>query len=254
MGLEELGRTNPPYENIPDSLKVLYDKLVHFEPVKNEHVEIIGFNLPFKEYGGDYINVIHKKDDSFLVLMGDVMGKGVQASFMTAMIHGALRGITMRESEPHQILHDLNETLVKDFQRFNAFATFLVSHYNEKTRMLRWSNAGHYHPILWKNSTKKCQFIIQKGVMVGVVEPLHYETQNVQLDKGDLILWYSDGLIELYNEKERYSVTRLIRCLENYSDDNSLTHIVECIKEDVRQFGEDGRIHDDISFIAMKTM
>jgi sigma-B regulation protein RsbU (phosphoserine phosphatase) len=237
-----------------DTTKFLQDNLIDFQPIKSDHFEIAGFNRSYELLGGDYIGLIRKQDGSFLISIGDVMGKGLRAGLLTAMIHGALKGISGQELEPHEILTCLNIALIRDFQRFNAFATFLVSIYDEKSRVLRWANAGQNFPLLWKKRTKQCRFLDLKGVMIGMIEPLNTQTQKIQLEEGDVVLWYSDGLVELFNERrQKYGIERVIQCVEEYGIDG-IPKVIEHLKKDVYAFCGNFDLSDDVSFIAMKAL
>lgn len=254
MKLSELAKWHQRFDSVETMTQHLQEILIDFQPVHTDHIEIIGFNQSSELLGGDYIGLIPRQDGSLLISIGDVMGKGISAGFLTAMIHGALCGITLQEPEPNKILSLLNKALIYDFQRFNAFATFLISSYDENSRTLRWSNAGQNYPILWKNETKKCQALELKGIMVGVIDPLAYKVGQIQLDKGDIVFWYTDGLVELMNsQREQYGIDRVKRIIERFGD-RGLQEMVIHLQANLFEYSEDSKFNDDISFIALKVL
>jgi sigma-B regulation protein RsbU (phosphoserine phosphatase) len=252
--LKELSKWHQKFETLEEVTQHLQKMLIDFEPLQTDHLEIIGFNRPSDLLGGDYIGLIPQSDNSFLISIGDVMGKGISAGFLMGMIHGALKGITLQKLEPNEILTLLNKALIRDFKRFNAFATFLVSSYDEKSRVLKWANAGQNFPLHWKNNTRRCQPLQLKGVMIGVIEPLNFQLQQIQLEKGDIVFWYSDGLVELMNEnREQYGIERVILCIEKYGE-YGLQEIIKHLQTDLFNYCGNSNFSDDISFIALKTV
>lgn len=182
------------------------------------------------------------------------MGKGIQASFLMGTIHGALKGILLPSPQPNAVLSDLNKALFADFQHYKSFATFLISLYNPKTRMLKWSSAGQNYPLLWKKDTGRCEMLQLKGVMIGIVQPLYYTLGEITLEQGDMVLWYTDGLVELMDkERQLYGVQRVIRILESYGN-GGVKEVIKQMEADLLRFSKNAGIQDDISFIAMKSL
>jgi sigma-B regulation protein RsbU (phosphoserine phosphatase) len=254
MKLSELSKWHQRFDSLEAMTRHLQKILIDFHPIQTDHFEIIGFNQSSEMIGGDYIGLIPKHDGSLIISIGDVMGKGLTAGFLTGMIHGALSGITLQEHEPDIILSSLNKALIYDFQRFNAFATFLVSLYDEKSRTLSWANAGQNYPLLWKSETKQCQPLELKGIMVGVLDPLTYKVDQIRLEKGDIVFWYTDGLIELRNShREQYGINRVRSIIEKFSEDG-LQNLVMHLQADLFKYCEDSKFSDDISFIALKVL
>jgi sigma-B regulation protein RsbU (phosphoserine phosphatase) len=254
LKLNELSNWHQKFETLDQVTQHLQKILIDFQPLQTDHVEITGVNRSSGLLGGDYIGLIPQSDGSFLISIGDVMGKGISAGFLMGMIHGALKGIALQKHEPNEILTLLNKALIDDFKRFNAFATFLVSSYDQKTGILRWANAGQNFPILWKHNTKQCQPLQLKGVMMGVVEPLHFEVQQIQLEKGDIVFWYSDGLVELRNgRREQYGIKRLIQFIETYCE-QGLQEMLNRLQAEILNFCDNSNLSDDISIIVLKTL
>jgi sigma-B regulation protein RsbU (phosphoserine phosphatase) len=254
LKLNDLSNWHQKFETLEEVTQHLQKILIDFKPIQSEDFEVIGFNRSSDLLGGDYIGVIPKKNGKLILSIGDVMGKGVSAGFLTGMIHGALKGITLDQKLPEDILASLNSALIQDFQRFNSFATFLVSVFDSHTKILHWANAGQNFPILWRNRTRSCELLSLKGVMIGVIEPIVYKSQQIQLEKGDIIFFYSDGLVELLNkEREPYGVNRVIKHITDFAD-GKLEYFMESLQTDVLRYSDHTKLSDDISFIALKLL
>lgn len=252
LKLNDLSKWHQKFETFEEMTSHLQKMLIDFQPIETDYCEIIGFNRSSDLLGGDYIGLIPNQDGSLLISIGDVMGKGLSAGFLMGMIHGALKGIAINHHAPNEQLRMLNQAMIRDFNRFNAFATFSLSQYDEKSRLLRWSNAGQNYPILYKRKTGHCRLLELKGVMIGVIEPLSFQLSEEVLEHGDIVLWYSDGLIELMNEERKlFGLNKVLQLIEGNAG-GDLKTLTDSLLVEAERFRGGINFNDDISFIALK--
>jgi len=158
---------------------------------------------PAKEIGGDYFNVIKIDDENTLFFLGDVSGKSISAALIVSTLYSFLQLYFI-------IRHDkLDEIeMVQSFNRFlissttsDKFATAWFGIYNSNTRSLISLNAGHNPTYLLRNNSEQLTKLSVGGLMLGSID-LPYSSEKLELNIGDMIVFYTDGIPEAMNIDE----------------------------------------------------
>ncbi len=142
--------------------------------------------------GGDWYQAIHLDHGETLLAVGDVAGHGLAAASAMAKLRHAITGLAFADHDPAQILVALNRLLRR--MRPDVLATSVVARYRTKDRVLRWTHAGH-PPMLLVRGTRVHR-LLHPGVLLGVFEDVTYSCAEIQLEPDDLLLMFTDGLIE----------------------------------------------------------
>jgi serine phosphatase RsbU (regulator of sigma subunit) len=100
--------------------------------------------------------------------MGDVMGKGVPASLLMTLLRGMLRAEVLSGLPPDRILHDLNQLAQEDLAHSHRFVTLFYSDYDPPTRRLRYANAAHNPPFLWRRAAGRVERLDAPGLLIGL--------------------------------------------------------------------------------------
>ena len=175
--------------------------------------KIFGVNLaahcrPALQLGGDYYDFMSIKPNleekrrqkgRWALVIGDVMGKGVPAGLLMTMLRGMLRAEVLTGLPPDRILHDLNQLAIYDLDQSHRFVTLFYSDYDPRTQKLRYANAAHNPPLLWKNNEQKITKLDAEGFVIGLQKDAEYSCGDVQLSNLDVILYYTDGITETTN-------------------------------------------------------
>ncbi len=165
---------------------------------------------PANRVGGDYYDFIptnHNQiqpnnkstldaDGRWALVIGDVMGKGVPAGLIMTMMRGMLRGEVLHGHPPKRILQNLNRVMYADLENSHRFVTLFYSEYDPQTRILSFSNAAHNPPMWWHAATKTVSRLDTFGMLIGLDANNQYEDGQAQLEPGDIILYYTDGLTD----------------------------------------------------------
>ena len=172
-------------------------------------VEIAARCKPANRVGGDYYdfiptnhNQIQPNSKSILpdgrwgLVIGDVMGKGVPAGLIMTMMRGMLRGEVLHGHSPARILQNLNQVMYADLENSYRFVTVFYSEYDSENRILSYSNAAHNPPMWWHAATKTVTRLDTLGMLIGLDANSQYENAQAQLEPGDIILYYTDGLTD----------------------------------------------------------
>jgi serine phosphatase RsbU (regulator of sigma subunit)/PAS domain-containing protein len=142
---------------------------------------------------GDWYDTLKLPDGDVLLVVGDIAGHGIEAVTGMVAARNALRGLAATGAEPHELLSQLNYAGTTFTE--GVTGTVVCGRYNPQTKVLRWARAGHLPPVLVRGGVAAVQ-PMPEGMLLGVEIDAEYEQVSLQLRSGDIILLYTDGLIE----------------------------------------------------------
>lgn len=191
-----------------DSL-ALFSNEINSSFVPEELPDWDGFDLfckiePAKMGGGDYIDIIKIDDNNYMVLQGDVMGKGVKAKFFAYAFTGYFRGIihaallAKNSLSPAELVGYFSKMVESDPYLQQIFITFFIFSLNVKTSILKYCNAGYMPGMLFNRKTEKFKELDAGGGIPGFFMG-KYEEETIHLQSDDLLFLYSDGVNEAKN-------------------------------------------------------
>lgn len=219
-----------------------------------ESLEIAGLCVPAHEVGGDYYDFIRRDDQTYDLVVADVSGHNIGSALIMAeartYIHARLDSIR----QPGEMLHALNGYFLKDLDRSDLFVTMFYLQYRPNSHRLLFSNAGHNNPLLWRRRTGQIERLDADGLIFGIKKDISFEQKSVQLETGDILLLYTDGIVEAENiDKELFGTERLGKLLEESRDLNP-QETIERIMNQVRIFTGMRHFNDDITMVVMKIL
>jgi sigma-B regulation protein RsbU (phosphoserine phosphatase) len=179
-------------------------------------VQLAAKCLTASHVGGDYYDFIPiQKGDRWSLVIGDVMGKGVPAGLIMTMTRGMLRAEVLNGHTPSKIMEHLNEIMYDDLEKSHRFVTMFYSEYDPKARVLTFSNAAHPPALLWRSKTQTVHDIDTLGPLIGLESGSKYDQDSIQLQPGDVVLYYTDGFTEAANQiGDRFDEENLRDCLQ----------------------------------------
>jgi serine phosphatase RsbU (regulator of sigma subunit)/anti-sigma regulatory factor (Ser/Thr protein kinase) len=156
---------------------------------------IEGACRPAREVGGDYFDVVRQPDGSHLVLIADVMGKGVPAALVAAMLRSTLRALALDPASPAVLLARLNRQLWTDLDKLELFITAILLRIPAGPGPIELANAGHCPPLLLRSGAAPAE-VPGGDVPLGVEARVEYAAISVPAQPGDWIFLYTDGCYE----------------------------------------------------------
>ncbi|MCL1865519.1 MAG: SpoIIE family protein phosphatase [Spirochaetes bacterium] len=151
--------------------------------------------LPAKAIGGDFISTKNDNYGNICAIIADVEGKGISASLVTGVLKSAFSFLVQDcGNQPDILMSKLNNHLCNVLNRL--YATCYYAYINITNNTVSFSKAGHPHPLFWRSKEEKFETIMIKGQLLGLNKDAEYNTKTYALDKGDKILFYTDGIIE----------------------------------------------------------
>ena len=269
VGIENylLLKQNKKHENVDREIasgaEIQSRLLPDFCP-KIYQVDLAAHCRPALQLGGDYFDFMSIKPNieekirqkgRWALVIGDVMGKGIPAGLLMTMLRGMLRAEVLTGLPPDRILHDLNQLAMYDLDQSHRFVTLFYSDYDPRTKKLRYANAAHNPPLLWKSSKNKVIKLDAEGVVLGLQKNAEYQCGEIKLNKSDVILYYTDGITETSNKLgERYGEINLIDnfselCNRNLSSQQILNQIFRTLDN---YSGKNRPLDDDASVVIFK--
>lgn len=213
------------------------------------HLDIFGTCIPAQRSGGDYFDLIRLHDGSTLVIVADVMGKGLSAALFANMIRTSVRSQLECANEPGVLLSKINSIIGPDLLRHDMFVTVICAWISADATSIRQSSAGH-PPALLMRAGKEIPFEAS-GVPIGVLEETSYESQTKSFETGDSLVMFTDGIIEAADaDDELFGMTRLLAHLRSENADSAGAKVAS-ILQNVDAFTGEAPVSDDRTLLLV---
>ncbi|HEY6712735.1 MAG TPA: SpoIIE family protein phosphatase [Rubrobacter sp.] len=240
-------------ERVDQELRVA--RRIQQASLPNEVPELEGWQIspyyqPAREVGGDFYDFHLLSEGRLGLVVGDATGKGVPAALVMSTTCGMLQAVsqTLDSSSPGEVLSRVNETLLSRIPT-NMFVTCFYAILNPKRGHLVYANAGHDLPYLQHGDEAK--ELRARGMPLGLMPASSYEENEIVIDAGESVLFYSDGLVEAHNpEGQMFSFPRLRALVAKHTWEGALG---EYLLEELYSFvGEGWEQEDDITLITLR--
>lgn len=216
--------------------------------------EFSAVNRTARVVGGDFYDFFPVDQDHLGIVIGDVSGKGVPASLIMAMVRSIIRAEARDTFSPKEVLRRVNEGVKADTKE-SVFVTITYGILDISNDRFRFARAGH-EPVLLRHAGPEAQVDAYQpeGMAVGLVPSDIFnliEEMELQLAPGDMVLLYTDGVVESLNPSaDEYGRNRLIDLLRK-ADTPSAEGLIRQLEEDIRKFAKGTPQHDDITLVAL---
>jgi len=204
---------------------------------------------PAFEIGGDFFDFIRLGENLIGIVIGDVSGKGISAALMMARLTSDIRFFASRLIKPARVLKELNDVFYRELSE-HGFVTLIFACLDTRAHTLLIGNAGHLPALLVRDGegvTRKINRTV--GFPLGVMDNSTYDEEQVHLNIGESIVFYTDGLIEAMNrEKKLYTLERVETILRKVPAHPET--MMSAILEDVQSFVKDAPQSDDLTLIT----
>lgn len=221
-----------------------------------EGFDIAAKNIPAKEVGGDFFDVIPLEvmpisSSRTGIMIADVSGKGVPAALFMALSRIVVRVTAMWFKKPSEVISFANPIIANN-SKTGMFVTLFYGIIDNETRTLTYVNAGHNPPLVLRKKTGGIEELPLTGIAVGALEDAEYTQQEIPLAPGDVMVLYTDGITEAVNEREEmFDLSRLIETIRKNSDSSSQELADEIIRS-VFSFSGTQPQFDDITLMVVK--
>ena len=244
-------------ERLDSELKIAQNIQMNFLPKRfppfpdKTEFEIYAKLEAAKYVGGDFFDFFLLDEDKLFISIGDVADKGVPAALFMAMSKTLMKGVAEQEIGPAEILMKVNDEIAQDNDTF-MFVTVFCGILNLQTGEFIYSNAGHNPPVLIRKNQAPEWLKLPEGFILGPMMNTVYKNVRMDLNPGDLLLLYTDGVNEAMNEEHIiYSDERLI---DTVAERNSASAegLVSLVMESVKRYSGEQPQSDDITILGLR--
>src|SRR5215213_2151764 len=213
--------------------------------------DVAAYYQPAREVGGDFYDFLDLEDGRMGFVVGDVTDKGVPAAIVMATTRTMLRAAAQRLFSPGEVLKRVNDVLVTDIPP-NKFVTCLYAILDPESGRRLYANAGHALPYRrWAGRNEGAEELRATGMPLGLLPSMGYEEKEIVLEKGESVLFYSDGLVEAHDPRgEMFGFPRVQALMAAHGEEQALGDL---LMEELYSFvGEGWEQEDDITLLTLK--
>lgn len=200
------------------------------------------------EVGGDFYD-IYNINGKYAMIIGDVSGKGIEAASSTSMMKYILRSYLYQNPSPAYAITEANKFINRQEERA-VFITVFCSVYDPETGTLIFVNAGHPYPCLLNQIQKTCTVLTTFDPAIGIFNAYDFTESTVTMNSGNLLVSYTDGVIEARSDGEFFGEERLVDTLLKVLN-SPAQQIADSIIDSTLKFSH-GRLNDDIALLVMR--
>jgi steroid delta-isomerase-like uncharacterized protein len=250
--MEDLAQEIRERERVEQELRVA--RSIQQASLPKEVPQLEGWQItplykPAREVGGDFYDFHLLPEGRLGLVVGDATGKGVPAALVMASARSMLRAVAQASESPGEVLRSVNDPLVADIPS-NMVVTCFYAILDPKSTSLSYANAGHDLPYLHRGRGE-AEELRARGMPLGLMPGMGYEEKEIELDVGEGVFFYSDGLVEAHDPKgEMFGFPRLRALIAEHAEERSLG---EFLMEELYTFvGEGWEQEDDITLLTLR--
>ncbi len=228
---------------------------VQMEILPKEPPHISGYEFaavchPAREVGGDFYDFIPAPNGQWVIIIGDVAGKGLKAAMYVTETHGLVHWTATAETNPERILEKVNTAIISSRGESSDFVTLFCAVLHPCQNRLFYSSAGHNPPILLRQN--RTQIFETGGLPLAIMAEGDFSIHQVDLDPGDTVVMYTDGVTEAMNsEKQLFGMERFNSLLQKHAD-KPLDQLHKIILQSIFDFAGDTPQSDDITLLSLR--
>jgi serine phosphatase RsbU (regulator of sigma subunit) len=266
---------NPEFRRLEESINLMIGKIQQFsreierekaeiriaaeiqrtflprEIPESARFEIAAMNIPAQEVGGDFYDFIPLDERSLGLVIADVAGKGIPAALFMALSRSILRAIATADNRVEETIEESNSLIAADAAA-GMFVTLFYCTLEKETGKVSYVNAGHNPPLHYCRKEKRLHSLLPTGMAMGVMPDMSYSVGHLTLDTGDVLVLYTDGVTEAFNQNdEEFGEGRLMDAV-CASRDMSAREILDTIYRRVTEFAGGAMQSDDITLVIVR--
>ena len=224
-------------------------------PLKTTEIEgydISALSIPCRQVGGDYYDLIELNSDHLGIVVADVSGKGTPAALLVSTLQATLHAYVEENFPLPQLIRRISKAIYRS-SLASGFITFFYGVLDQKSRTLTSVNAGHNYPILLR-ADGNILHLKEGGLCLGILEETTYQQETISLQKGDILILYTDGLSEATNPHEEEFGTQRLTELVKKNHHLPTSDIIEAISHQLKSWGRGTPPFDDLTLVLLKVL
>ena len=221
-------------------------------PLRTADVTVCYEFHPFHEVGGDFLDFFTLTDGAIGIYLGDVTGKGLPAALYAALAVGTLRGVHKTGTPPASVLNTLNRRVILRGVSSPRYASVQYGCFDPRTGILRIASAGMAGPVIL--SGRSYRELDLRGIPPGMFPQSNYDSETVQLERGDSVIFLSDGFSESQNCAGEFFGMDGVQAVCESLADSAPEEILSRIREAVVNYSAGRPQQDDRTAAVLRCM
>ncbi len=218
-------------------------------PLMDEY-EFQGISFSCYEIGGDYYDFIEQADGNMLFALGDVSGKGTAAALLMSSVHASMHAQVSAKTPLKDIVTAVNQYLAENTPA-NRFVTMFVAELDQQTGVIKYINAGHNPPLIGR-ADGTVEQLESGGFPLGIIPSAQYDVGETNLQPGEVLVIYSDGVSEANNlAEDEFGMERLIEVVRKNAS-ASAAGMRDKVESALSAFTKTAPANDDITLVIVK--
>lgn len=213
--------------------------------------DLAAISLPALEVGGDFYDFIIGSKGNLGLAIADVAGKGIPAALFMALSKTIVRTDALNHEDVAEVLKDSNEIIASESSS-GMFVTLFLGILNQNTGSMAYANAGHHPPLILRSKDKKFDALKVTGIALGIMEGSKYTKGQTALEPGDILVMYTDGIVEAVNPQGEYFGLDRLKSIIAGSPDLLPEAMLKKIVDGVFSFSGSQPQFDDITALVVK--
>lgn len=220
-------------------------------PEDSDKLDIYASMEAAKDIGGDFYDFFRIDDDHIAFVVGDVCGKGISAALFMAVSRTIIRSKGIQCGTAGACLTESNHLLAA-YSIDCMFVTVFYAIYNTKTGLITYCNAGHNPPYLLRHNGTVEELPRSKDIIVGICDDIEYREDTLQLESGDTLVMFTDGVTEAMNPEMKEFGTERLRAILGEQAGKNCRQVIETVRTAIKDFAGDAEQSDDITMLVIK--
>jgi sigma-B regulation protein RsbU (phosphoserine phosphatase) len=220
-----------------------------------EGYQIAASSTPAREVSGDFFDFIDIDEGKMGFVIADVTGKSVSGALVMTASKSVFRLLSEDQLSVGEIMKRANRQIKKDITKAKGmFVALLYAVLNMDDKSLGMCSAGQTQPILLSAKTGEATLIETEGdaFPLGIIDDADYQETQLQLESGDMAIFYTDGVVEAMNKKEKmYGFERFLEVIKDNNGLDADTFLAKLI-DDINSFVGKAEQHDDLTIVVIK--
>jgi phosphoserine phosphatase RsbU/P len=222
------------------------------DPPKMRTLDVAGYNAPCRTVGGDYFDFVQFSDERIAMVLGDVSGKGMPASLLMMGLQARVQVLLDETKDLGATMTRINDITTANCPD-NRFITFFASLVDGNTGKVSYACAGHNPPVIVKPGGE-FRTLDGGGPVLGILPNIHYEEYHAQLEPGEALVIYSDGVTEAASpEDEEFDIPILAKAVAAHIDKPASQMIME-VNQALLRWTKGAPATDDITMIIARRL
>jgi serine phosphatase RsbU (regulator of sigma subunit) len=237
-------------ERLAEELKIGHEIQKNLLPTQwpdFSEIDLTSAYLPAKEVGGDFYDLFSLPDGKLLMAMADTAGKGISACLFSLGLRSMIRTLATTTSDLSEIVLRANDLFWIDARNSGMFVTLWMGIFDPKTRLLTYCSQGHPPALLRRKG--QVLDLSTEGIAMGAQQLEAISCAEIVLLPGDLLLLYTDGIIEAHNAKDQLFGVKRLKELLLHDKKRSAQQLADHLLKEVSAFSQDVAQHDDIALL-----